>query len=110
MGRTVRRVITQKVARGGPRPSTSSHWSASALNSARWEEGVGRTMKSSLQFPRSKRQQGSSGLGSRLKEPRRAIGHAVAQMLRSTLAAVRLHSTRVLGCCAPRWHDRGSAP
>ena len=32
--------------------------------------------------------------------PRQAIGRTVVQMLRSTQAAVRLHSTRVLGCCA----------
>ncbi|CAE7355657.1 unnamed protein product [Symbiodinium natans] len=39
----------------------------------------------------------------------RAIGHAVAQMLRSTLAAVRLHSTRVLGCCVVKQASEGGS-
>ena len=35
-----------------------------------------------------------------LEKPRRAIGQAVTRMLHGARAVVRLHSARVLGCCA----------
>eukprot|EP00439_Symbiodinium_sp_Y106_P042170 s2317_g5.t1 len=38
-----------------------------------------------------------------------AIGRTVVQMLRSTQAAVRLHSTRVLGCCVVKQASAGES-
>ncbi|CAE7879528.1 unnamed protein product, partial [Symbiodinium microadriaticum] len=38
-----------------------------------------------------------------------AIGRTVVQMLRSTQAAVRLHSTRVLGCCVVKQASEGES-